>query len=77
MSRIATIPLHRRSTIRKLASELSVSKSWLHKQFKRGLLRRHSNALKPCLKEENQKRKAKMVHFYAGSKYFAKQSHIH
>lgn len=55
LSTIATIPFHKRSTIRKLARELSVSKSWLHRQFKNGLLRRHSNSLKPCLKEENKK----------------------
>jgi AraC-like DNA-binding protein len=55
LSTIAAIPLHKRNTIRKLAAELGVSKSWLHRQFKSGLLRRHSNALKPSLKEDNKK----------------------
>jgi YesN/AraC family two-component response regulator len=55
LARIATIPLHKRNTIRKLAKELCGSKSWLHKQFKSGLVRRHSNSLKSCLKDENKK----------------------
>jgi hypothetical protein len=46
--------LHK-STIWKLASELGVSKSWLHRQFKSGLFKRHSNSLKPSLKEDNKK----------------------
>jgi AraC-like DNA-binding protein len=55
LSTIAAIPLHKRNTIRKLAAELGVSKSWLHRQFKSGLLRRHLDALKPSLKEDNRK----------------------
>jgi hypothetical protein len=54
LSTIAAIPLHK-STIRKLASGLGVSKSWLHRQFKSGIFRRHSNSLKPSLKEDNKK----------------------
>jgi hypothetical protein len=55
LSRVANVPYHKRSTIRKLAKELEVSKSLLHKWFKEGLLRRHSNALKPFLKDGNKK----------------------
>jgi YesN/AraC family two-component response regulator len=55
LTRIATIPLHKRNTIQKLAKELRVSKSWIHKQFKSGLVKRHSNSLKPYLKDENKK----------------------
>jgi hypothetical protein len=41
--------------MRKLAKELDVSKSLLHKWFKEGLLRCHSNALKPFLRDANKK----------------------
>jgi hypothetical protein len=54
-TRVATIPLLRRNTIRKLASELCVPKSSLHRWFKDGQLRHHSNALKPFLKAANMK----------------------
>ncbi|KAK3129994.1 hypothetical protein QOZ80_6BG0487580 [Eleusine coracana subsp. coracana] len=55
LSRVATIALHKRSTIRKLAKALEVSKSSMHRWFKQGLLRRYSNSLKPYLKEANMK----------------------
>ncbi|EEE54315.1 hypothetical protein OsJ_01270 [Oryza sativa Japonica Group] len=55
LSVIAAIPLHQRSTIRSLAQALGVSKSTLHRWFKEGLIRRHSNSLKPYLKEANKK----------------------
>lgn len=55
LSRIARIPLRDRSTLKKLAKKLGVSKSSLHRWFKSGLIRRHSNSLKPCLSEENKK----------------------
>jgi hypothetical protein len=38
LSRVANVPYHKRSTIRKLAKKLEVSKSLLHKWFKEGLL---------------------------------------
>uniref|UniRef100_A0A0A9GMZ7 DUF7769 domain-containing protein n=1 Tax=Arundo donax TaxID=35708 RepID=A0A0A9GMZ7_ARUDO len=53
LSQVASIPLNNRSTLKRLAKELGVSKSSLHRWFKQGLLRRHSNSFKPCLKEEN------------------------
>jgi AraC-like DNA-binding protein len=55
LSAVARIPLHRRLTIRKLAKELGVSRTSLHRWFKQGLLRRHSNSLKPFLNEANMK----------------------
>lgn len=55
LSKVATIALHKRSTIRKLANALEVSKSSLHRWFKEGLLHQHSNSLKPQLKEANMK----------------------
>uniref|UniRef100_A0A0A9GQ99 Transposase Tc1-like domain-containing protein n=1 Tax=Arundo donax TaxID=35708 RepID=A0A0A9GQ99_ARUDO len=55
LSRVSSIPLHKRSIIRSLACELGVRKSTLHRWFKEGLLRRHSNSLKLLLKEANKK----------------------
>jgi hypothetical protein len=53
LSRVADIPLNRRGTIRSLANALGVKKTTLHRWFKEGLLRRHSSALRPYLKEAN------------------------
>jgi transposase-like protein len=53
MAQVLAIPLHRRSTIRSLARALGIKKSTLHRLFKEGKLRRHSNSLKPYLKEPN------------------------
>jgi hypothetical protein len=50
---IASIPLNERSTIRSACEKLGMKKSTFHKRFKEGHLRRHSNSLKPLLKEEN------------------------
>jgi predicted transcriptional regulator len=57
LSQFPTIPLHSRSTIRSLAEALGANKSTLHKLFKQGLLRRHSNTIKPYLTEANKKEK--------------------
>ncbi|KAL7154802.1 hypothetical protein ABFS83_03G027500 [Erythranthe nasuta] len=53
--RIREIPLHRRTTIRSLACSLGTKKSTLFRRFKSGEIRRHSNAIKPFLMEENKK----------------------
>jgi hypothetical protein len=53
MYRIATIPLNKRTTIRALAHELGVKKSTLHRWFTQGKIRRHSNTLKPYLRDDN------------------------
>ncbi|EEE60901.1 hypothetical protein OsJ_14595 [Oryza sativa Japonica Group] len=55
LSLIAAIPLQQKSNIRSLAQALGVPKSTLHRWFKEGLIRRHSNSLKPYLKEANKK----------------------
>ena len=54
-SQVETIPLHRRCTIRSLAQALGMKKTIVRQMFKDGFLRRHSNSLKPYLKEENKK----------------------
>ena len=53
LSRIADVPLNRRTTLRSLAGALNVNHATLHARLKEGLIRRHSNAIKPLLKEEN------------------------
>jgi primosomal protein N'' len=55
LSQVQTIPLRRRSTLRSLAEALDADKSTIHRLFKRGLLRRHSNTIKPYLTESNKK----------------------
>lgn len=57
LSRIKTIPLEKRTTIKSLADELGVKKSTLHRLFKEGKIRRHSNTLKPYLRDDNKKQR--------------------
>jgi AraC-like DNA-binding protein len=57
MAQVIAIPLHKMSTLRSLAQELGMQKSTLHRLFKEGMLRRHSNSLKPYLKEPNKKQR--------------------
>ncbi|XP_031112047.1 uncharacterized protein LOC116016020 [Ipomoea triloba] len=52
---VARIPLNRWTTIRSMASALSMSKTSLHRRVKEGSLKSHSNAIKPMLTEENRK----------------------
>nr|GMC92125.1 Transposase, Tc1-like protein [Ipomoea batatas] len=53
-------PLNRRTTIRSMASALSMSKTSLHRRVKEGSLKSHSNAIKPMLTEENRKKTNEM-----------------
>jgi len=55
LSKVLSVPLHKRSTIRSLAKEIGVRKSTMHNMFKEGLLRRHSSTLKPLLTEQNKR----------------------
>ena len=55
LSDVLSVPLHRKRTIRSLATALGVKKSTLHRWFKQGLLRRHSSTLKLVLRDENKK----------------------
>jgi len=61
LSMVVDIPLNRRGTIRSLAHTLQINKTSLHRLFKEGLLRRHSNALRPYLKEENKQARLRWV----------------
>ena len=58
LSRIPTIPLNRRSTIRSLAWQLGCNPTTLYRKFEMNLIRRHSNALKPALTEKHKKNRA-------------------
>lgn len=53
LSRIPSIPLNKRSTLRALARSLDVPYSTLRRRFKWGKIRKHTNSLKPTLKPEN------------------------
>lgn len=55
LSQIPSIPLRKRSTLKSLAGQLHCSVSTLHRRFKMGMIRRHSSAVKPSLKEENKR----------------------
>lgn len=54
-SQIQEVPLHRRTTLRSLGVALNVSSTTLFRRVKEGLIRRHTNAIKPYLKEENKR----------------------
>lgn len=55
LSDVANVPLQLRGTLRSFASAAGIPKSTLHRMLKEGLIRRHSNTLKPLLKEENKR----------------------
>ncbi|KAL6845041.1 hypothetical protein ACP4OV_025214 [Aristida adscensionis] len=55
MSTIAALALDKRTTLRAMADALGVKKTTVHRWFKEGKLRQHSNTLKPYLKDSNKK----------------------
>lgn len=57
--KVVDIPLHRRTTIRSLAAALGMSPTVVFRSLKEGQLRRHSNAIKPLIKEDNKKTRVK------------------
>ena len=59
LSQIPTVPLNRRSTLRSLARALGVSHTTLYQKLKLHKIRRHSNRLKPSLKEKNKRERIK------------------
>ncbi|PNX75296.1 mariner transposase [Trifolium pratense] len=54
-NRLRDIPMRKRTSIRSTSSAMNMSKSTLHRYLKMGVLRKHSNAVKPFLREENKK----------------------
>ena len=59
LSQIPTVPLNRRSSIRSLAAALGVSRTTLHRTFQLKKVRRHSNRVKPPLKEKNKRERVR------------------
>ncbi|XP_059634636.1 uncharacterized protein LOC132276975 [Cornus florida] len=59
LNKVSEIPLRQRTNIRSLSFVMQVAKSILHRRIKDGLIRPHSNALKPSLTEK--KKKARLL----------------
>jgi AraC-like DNA-binding protein len=59
LSQILTIPLNMRTTLKSLAEALGVKKTTLYRLFKAGKLRRHTNTIKPCLRDDNKRERLK------------------
>lgn len=57
LSKVRDTPLHKRTTLRSLSASLGMSKTTLHRRVKKGDIRRHTNAIKPGLTEENKKKR--------------------
>ncbi|KAG7557066.1 putative transposase Ptta/En/Spm plant [Arabidopsis suecica] len=55
LDRLADSPLHRRKILRSLAASLDVSTGVLFRHLKEELIKRHTNAIKPSLREGNMK----------------------
>ncbi|KAK8631061.1 hypothetical protein V6N13_079825 [Hibiscus sabdariffa] len=55
MDRILDIPLRRRTNIRSMAKALDMSKSTLHRRIKEGLIKPHTNVIKPYLTDANKR----------------------
>ncbi|KAF7826956.1 mariner transposase [Senna tora] len=53
LDKVRDIPLNQRSTLCSLACALKIGKNTVHRLLKSRMIRRHSNAIKPILKEEN------------------------
>ncbi|MCL7025149.1 hypothetical protein MKW94_025220 [Papaver nudicaule] len=54
-SKIPEIPLRRLTNIRSLAKALNIPKSTVHRQIKKGKIRKHTNAIKPAFTTEIKK----------------------
>lgn len=55
LNKIIDVPLHKRTTLRSLASALNMNHNTLFKLLKEGLIRRYSNAIKPHLKNHHKR----------------------
>jgi hypothetical protein len=54
-NQIREVPLRKRRTIRSLAWALNTNPTSVFRLLKKGIIRRHSNSIKPFLKEENKR----------------------
>lgn len=57
LPKVLATPLHKRTSIRSLSASLGMSKSTLYRRIRKEDIRRHTNAIKPGLKEENRKKR--------------------
>ncbi|KAJ0247163.1 hypothetical protein HA466_0166060 [Hirschfeldia incana] len=55
LSRIVAVPLCRRKTLRSLAASLDLSCTTLFRCLKEGLIKRHTNAIKPSVSEKTER----------------------
>lgn len=53
LNQVMEIPLRKRTSLRSLSMGLGIATSTLHKRVKEGTIRRHTNAIKPSLTDEN------------------------
>ncbi|KAG2276843.1 hypothetical protein Bca52824_059398 [Brassica carinata] len=53
LNQVKSIPFHKRTSLRSLSKSLGIATSTLHKRVKEGMLRHHTNAIKPSLKDGN------------------------
>ncbi|KAJ0034587.1 hypothetical protein Pint_24912 [Pistacia integerrima] len=55
LTQFLEIPLRQWTTLDSLACSINMNKTTLFRRLKSGAIRRHSNAIKPILKEENKR----------------------
>lgn len=65
LNMLRDIPVLKRRTLDDLSRHLKVSKATLSKLKKEGLIRKHSNSLKPHLTQQKHEGKTTVVHFHA------------
>ena len=59
LNQVMEIPFRKRTSLRSLSMGLGIATSTLHKRVKEGILRRHFNAIKPGLSDENMRARLK------------------
>lgn len=59
LNQVMEIPLRKRTSLRSLSMGLGIATSTLHKRVKEGTIRRHTNAIKPGLTDENMRARLK------------------
>ncbi|KAF7147220.1 hypothetical protein RHSIM_Rhsim03G0157600 [Rhododendron simsii] len=55
LNKIAALPYSQRTNIRSIAEALEVPRTTIHRRVKDGVMRPHTNPLKPCLSEEGKR----------------------
>ncbi|GAA0155232.1 hypothetical protein LIER_38047 [Lithospermum erythrorhizon] len=55
INKVLDVPLRKRTSLRSFSAALGVQHSRIYRLLKEGLIRRHTNAIKPYLKEDNKR----------------------